>query len=115
MQTDDFEKKRGRQLPVSRLRGRPIRFCDGDDLAAISYDDADWYDDDDDWGSRPMHELPAAVRAHRARQRLERHLERRRLMAELADGFDVEPEGGRGDRRRTHRQRAKRGKMPPAP
>lgn len=105
MANHDVKNGRQRAASNSGSQERRGRTSDGDDLADATYDEADWYDDEL-WSAQQMHGMPAGLRAHRARQRLERHLERRRLMAEISDGLDDESESvGRRRAHRRHRDR----------
>lgn len=90
--------------------GKPVRVCDGDDLAAAVYED-EW-EDELQWRASAFRQQPSADRAYRARRRLETRLERMRLEAEIAEVFGEDYGDGatrsrrsRGRKNGRHRQR----------
>lgn len=114
MQNREFRAKEKRTSTRGQTFQKSFRMCDGDDLDAAMYEDDDLLDNPW-WSTHGNGRPPSGERAYSARKRLERHLERMRLQAELADGFGDELDDYPARSRRVRRgARARRGAQPRA-
>lgn len=88
------------------------RFCDGDDLAAYTLADDEWYDEPG-LDSNESHWQPPGRHSQQIKRRLERILEKKRLNAALVDVFDEHFDDDWMPPQRNRRQgRAKRKQTP---
>ncbi len=112
MQSNERKTQRVKRGPAKAHRHLD-RFCDGDDLAAYSRPDDEYFDDSEsDSESDESFWLPSGQHSPHVKRRLERYLEKKRLNAALSDIFDDDSDEDwmplQADRRhkRTKRKRA---------
>ncbi|NIM73402.1 MAG: hypothetical protein GTO67_13860 [Gammaproteobacteria bacterium] len=114
MRDHENRKKVGREAKRANNGRRAKQVCDGDDLAPPVYADDDWFDEAEGGLDEPEW-VSSGVRAQRARQRLERYLDKRKVRASISEVFDEDFDDdwippGRGQRRERTRRKSPLGR-----